>query len=103
LQIVPAPTGGALYLNAVLHNAGNSAITGAQVTAQFEGKNGTLKTVTAPVQGMQGTANATDLTQDPIKPNESRPVSIYVDRPPTGWNHQVPEITVQTVTGTTPK
>jgi len=107
LQMVPAPaggarTGGALYLNAVLHNAGTTAITGVQVSATFMGNNGTVKTVTAPVENMPGASNSQALVTDPIKPNESRRVSIYVDRPPTGWDHQPPQITVDNVSATTP-
>jgi hypothetical protein len=106
-QIVPTPAGGAsttgaVYLDAMLHNAGTTAITGVQVSATFVGKNGTLKTVTAPVQNMPGATKSQDLVTDPIKPNESRRVSIYVERPPTGWNHQPPQITVENVSATTP-
>jgi hypothetical protein len=107
LEVVRAPAGGArtggpVYLDAMLHNAGTTAITGVEVSATFMGNDGTLKTVTAPVQNMSGTANSQALASDPIKPNESRRVSIYVDRPPTGWNHQPPQITVENVSATTP-
>jgi hypothetical protein len=40
-----------------------------------------------------------DLTKAPIRPNESRPIRIYFDHPPAGWNQQMPELTVVTVTG----
>lgn len=48
LEVVPAPaggarTGGALYLDAMLHNAGTTAITGVEVSATFMGDAGTLK------------------------------------------------------------
>ena len=43
-----------------------------------------------------------DLTQSPIKSNEARPIRIYFERAPKGWNRQIPELTVTTVTGTTP-
>jgi hypothetical protein len=103
LKISPAPAGDALYLTAVLRNTGNSEITGAQVQAEFLGRNApVLATVTRPIEGMTNGAGSQDLTQAPIKPNESRPVRIYFEHTPKGWNHQLPQLTVTTVTGTTP-
>ncbi len=103
VQTVPSPTGDSLYLNALLHNTGNSAITGVQVQPQFSGANGTVAgTASGKVQSVSGGTSSQDLTQAPIKPNESRPVRIYFEHAPQGWNHQVPALTVTTVTGTTP-
>ena len=105
LEIVPAPssgrTGGAVYLDALLHNAGTTAISEVEVSATFVRNDGTLKTIIAPVENMPG-SHSHDLVNDPIKPNESRPVSIYVEEPPTGWNHQPPQITVEKVSATMP-
>ena len=86
LEVVPAPAGGARTV---------------EVSATFMGDTGTLKTVTAPVENMPGVTNSQGLTANPIEPNESRRVSIYVARPPTGWNHPG-EITVENVSATTP-
>ena len=103
LKLAPAPTGGAAYMTGILHNTGNTAITGVQVQAEFLGRNGpVLDTLTVPVQGLTDRTTPQDLTQSPIKPNESRPVRIYFERTPAAWNHQMPELTVTTVTGTTP-
>ena len=103
VQIEPATVGDSASLKAVLHNAGDTAITGVQVGAQFLGSNGQpVGTTLAKVQGLVGGASTQDLTQAPIKPNESRPVRIYFDHTPKGWNHQLPALTVTTVTGTTP-
>jgi hypothetical protein len=104
IKIVPAPVGDALYLDATVHNTGNSAITGAQVSAQFLNENGrALGQEMAAVQGMEGGSTTTqDLTVAPIKPNDARPVRIYFEHTPKGWNHEVPQLTVTTVTGTTP-
>lgn len=104
MHIASSPVGGAVYLTGLLRNTGNTAITGVQVQAQFLGRNGpVLETVTRPVEGLAGgTANqAQDLTQTPIKANESRPIRIYVEHTPLGWNHQLPELMVTAVTGTT--
>ena len=103
VQIDPSPVGDALYLKAVLHNAGDTAITGVQVNAQFIGANGAAAgSELGKVQAVFGGTSAEDLTQAPIKPNESRPVRIYFEHTPKGWNHQLPALTVTTVTGTTP-
>ena len=103
LKISPAPAGDAVYLTAVLHNTGNSEINGAQVEAQFLGRNGPiLATFSSKVEGIAGGTSSQDLTVSPIKPNEARPVRIYFEHTPKGWNHQLPELTVTTVTGTTP-
>jgi hypothetical protein len=103
-KITPAPHGDAVYLTALLHNTGDSEITGAQVKAEFLSRKGEiLRTETAPFQGIaQGGAASQDLTQAPIKPNESRPVRVYFEHTPKGWDHQSPQLTVTTVTGTTP-
>jgi hypothetical protein len=102
VRIVPAPLGDALYLEAVLHNAGNTEITGVEVNAKFIGANGVAAgNLNAAVQALFGGTASEDLTQAPIKPDESRPVRIYFEHTPRGWNHQVPALTVTTVTGTT--
>lgn len=103
IKMAPSPTGDSLFVDTILHNTGNSAITGVQVNGQFMRSNGTVAgNNTGIVQAMFGAASSEDLTQSPIKPNESRPVRIYFEHTPQGWNHQVPTLTVVNVTGTTP-
>jgi len=103
LKISPAPAGGAIYLTGLLHNIGNSDINGAQVEAEFLDRNGPiLATLSSKVEGVSGGTVSQDLTEAPIKPNEARPVRIYFEHTPKGWNHQLPELNVTTVTGTTP-
>jgi hypothetical protein len=103
LNVTRAPVGDAAYLTAVLHNTGNSAITGVQVQAEFLGRNGpALATVTRPVEGVVNKTESQDLTQAPIKPDEARPIRIYFEHTPKGWNHQLPQLTVTAVTATTP-
>ena len=103
LKLASAPAGGGAYLTAILHNTGDTAINGVQVQAEFLGRNGpVLETLTVPVQNLADRTTPQDLTRMPIKPNESRPIRIYFQHTPAGWNHQMPELTVTTVTGTTP-
>lgn len=103
LKLASAPAGGGAYLTAILHNTGDTTINGVQVQAEFLGRNGpVLETLTVPVQNLTDRTTPQDLTRMPIKPNESRPIRIYFQHTPAGWNHQMPELTVTTVTGTTP-
>jgi hypothetical protein len=105
LKMTPSPVGSAFYISAMLYNNGNSDITGAQVQAAFHGINGqVLQTQTQRVEGMVGNSasQARDLTQAPIKPNESRAVRINFDHYPAGWNKQMPELKVTAVTAHAP-
>jgi hypothetical protein len=102
VKIVPAPTGDSAYVDTIVHNTGKTAVTGVQVNGQFMGSNGGVAgNSTGTVQAMFGSASSENLTDAPIKPDESRPVRIYFEHTPKGWNHQVPALTVVNVTGTT--
>jgi len=105
LKMTPSTVGSAFYVQGMLFNNGNSDITGVQVQAAFHGINGqVLQMQTRPVQGMVGNSatEAQDLTQAPIKPNESRAVRVYFDHYPAGWNKQMPDLKVTTVTAHAP-
>ncbi len=104
-RIVPDVNTGTAYLLARVVNAGNTTINGMAVDATFKNLAGqNLETERAKVMGIQqqGTANRTgaeqDLTQDPIKPGAARTVRIDFTHVPQGWNLQVPEIKIVTVT-----
>ncbi len=101
LKLMPAPTGGAVYLQGMLMNNGQTAINGVLVDAAFQNATGAnLETIRRPVEGLVGGSNTTTqpLTDAPIKPSEARPVRIAFDRVPAGWNHALPELTVASVT-----
>jgi len=105
LNMSPAPVGSALYISGVLHNQGTTAITGAQVKAEFLGSNGqALISQSRPLEQVTGNASnrVENFINAPVQPNQARPFRIYFDNLPQGWNHQMPQITVTTVTGTTP-
>ena len=105
LKMTPSTTGSAFYMEGMLYNNGNSDITGVQVQAAFHGINGqVLGTQTRPVEGMVGNSatEAQNLTQAPIKPNQSRAVRVYFDHYPAGWNKQMPDLKVTTVTAHAP-
>ncbi len=104
-RIVPDVNTGTAYLLARVVNAGNTTINGMAVDATFKNLAGqNLETERAKVMGIQqqGMANRTgaeqDLTQDPIKPGAARTVRIDFTHVPQGWNLQVPEIKIVTVT-----
>lgn len=105
LKLTPSSVGSAFYVEGMLYNNGSSAITGIEVQAQFHGVNGqVLGTQTRPMEGMVGNsaAEAQNLIQAPIKPNQSRAVRIYFDHYPAGWNKQMPDLRVTTVTAHAP-
>lgn len=105
LKMAPAPVGAALYISGMLHNQGTTAITGAQVKADFLGTNGqVLISETKPLEQVTGdeSAHVENFSNAPIQPNQTRPFRIYFDNFPQSWNHQVPQLTITTVTGTTP-
>lgn len=105
MNITLAPVGGSMYLDGVLHNQGSTAITGVQVRAQFMGPQGQVLgsqiRPLAEITGQEG-MRVENFTKSPIQPNEARPFRIYFDHLPQGWNHQIPQLTVTAVTGTTP-
>jgi hypothetical protein len=105
LKMTPSTMGSALYVEGMLYNNGNTEITGVQVQAAFHGINGqVLETQTRPVEGMVGNSatQAQNLDQAPIKPNQSRAVRVYFDHYPAGWNKQMPDLKVTTVTAHAP-
>lgn len=100
-----APLGNAFYLDGQLSNQGTTEITGVQVQVNFLG-NGSkvVGSETRPVGELSSRSDlkSEDLVDRPIKPNEIRPVRIYVDHAPAAWNHQLPELTVTEVTANKP-
>jgi len=103
IRMTLGPVGGALYVEALLHNAGSSEIIGVRLQGEFLGKNGqSLEMENGSLQAVTRAGGAEDLTQAPIKPNESRAVRIYFDHMPQGWNRQPPQLRILSVSGTTP-
>jgi hypothetical protein len=104
VRLATSPVGNAAYIDAVLHNQGNTDVTGVQVRATFLGPDGQITgTEVAAVSAEAGEGTTTqDLTKEPIKPNDYRAVRMYFEHTPAAWNHQVPELMVAAVTGTAP-
>jgi hypothetical protein len=101
VSLASSPVGNQIYINAVLHNAGNTAINGVVVNVSFPGSNGkTAGTVQAPVFALTGESNSIQepLVNHPIVPNGEQAVRIVVPNAPAGWNRQLPGVTVAEVT-----
>ncbi len=107
LKITPAPGGGSFYLDGTLINNGNTTVNGLTAELSFKNAQGqTLETQQDAVEGIatkNGQPSGTEpLTQDPIKPRQSRPFRIAVSQVPEGWNHEIPGMRIVAVTGTKP-
>jgi hypothetical protein len=105
LTMTPAPTGGAFYMQGMIHNDGHTAITGVRVRAAFDNKSGQpLATQTSPLKAVTGPSGTQveGFTKAPIQPGQSRRFRAYFDHYPAGWNHAMPGLAIVEVTGTTP-
>ena len=106
LQGISEPTGGAFYLTGELANNGKTAINGILIELKFKNEAGkTLLRQRLPVESIVPGSNPPReqyLAEAPIKPGETRPFRIHVSEVPAGWNHQVPEMKIVTVTGSKP-
>jgi len=99
VRLSPAPEGGQMYIYARMWNNGQTDINGMMVNVTFDGQNGQpLQTYSSSVESYADNG-ATPLTKNPIKPKQAREVRIPIENVPAGWNHTMPGITVQNVTG----
>jgi hypothetical protein len=100
-RMVPAPIGDQLYIYARLFNAGTTSINGVRAQVRFAGPNGQAATpIVAPVEAVDNTGAGRNLVDLPVPPNDSREIRINVEHVPSGWNHQLPAIQLDTVTST---
>ena len=101
LHITLGPTSREMTLDGSVMNAGNRPILGSTVQLTFLGHDGkVMGNVVKPLQGMaiqNGVLQSENIGTHPIPPNQMRPFRITVDNVPAGWNHQMPNMTVLTV------
>lgn len=101
LHITPGPTASQITIDGTVFNAGNRPLLGSTVQLSFLGHDGkVLGDVVKPLQGMaiqNGVLQSDNIGTHPIPPNQTRPFRITVDNVPAGWNHQMPNMTVLTV------
>jgi hypothetical protein len=100
-KMTAAPTGNSMYIDAMVQNTSPQTINGIVAQVRFRSQDGSVaQAVEVPVQLVQqdGARISQDVTSAPIKPNDTRPIRIAIDRVPEDWNHQMPEIQVSAVT-----
>lgn len=102
LKMSKSPTGGSLDIQGLLNNGGTQTVSGIAMDVVFHGQNGGIAdSERVKVEGLkrEGTRFVDDdLQKTPLKPNDTRPFRITVDSVPQGWNQQMPELKVATVT-----
>ncbi|MGE5111749.1 MAG: hypothetical protein ACM3JB_12885 [Acidobacteriaceae bacterium] len=102
LKIVSSPTSSSLNLQGLMSNHGQQVINGLNMDVIFHGDNGAVvhseRVKVVGLQPQESHFNEVDLTQDPLRPGDTRPFRITVDRVPQGWNHQMPEVKIALVT-----
>lgn len=90
-------SGQAVSVTGQVFNGGKTSITGMQVEATFKNDHGdnllaqiySVKWGTGPKNTQKAESETT-----PIKPNEWRPVDIYLGPSPNGWNKESPDLVV---------
>jgi hypothetical protein len=101
-KMTTSPNGGSMYIQAMVQNTSPQTINGIVAQVRFRTQDGSVaQAVNVPVQLLQqegGARVGQPLTNAPMKPNDTRPVRIAVDRVPQNWDHQMPEIQVSAVT-----
>src|SRR3954462_9191622 len=99
LRVSPSTVGDQLYVYGKLFNGGDNTINGLNARVTFSDQNNQpLNTITSGVQAVDNGVGKT-LVDMPIKPNDTRDIRINIEHVPQGWNHQLPEIAVERVTG----
>jgi hypothetical protein len=100
-RMTTSPAGNSMYIDAIVQNTSAQTINGIVAQVRFRAQDGSVaQAVEVPVQLVQqGGARITqDVASAPIKPNDTRPIRIAIDRVPQNWNHRMPEIQVSAVT-----
>ena len=91
-----------MYIQAMVQNTSGQTINGIVAQVRFRAQDGSVaQAVNVPVQLQQqegGARVSQDIASAPIKPNDTRPIRIAIDRVPQNWDHQMPEIQVSAVT-----
>ena len=102
VNMAKAPTGGSVELDGIMTNSGPRTINGIAVDVVFQRANGTIAgNQEAPIMGLKkegSTLIQDDLVKNPIKPGDTRPFRVTVDRVPQGWNNEMPALRIVTVT-----
>ncbi len=102
VTMTKAPVGGSLDLQGQMSNRGNQTINGIGIDVIFHGNGGAVAgTELVPVMALKKQGDTfvqDDLVTDPLKPNDTRPFRVSVGSVPSGWDQQMPELKIVTVT-----
>ena len=96
VHLSPAPVGQSMYIYATIFNAGQTAINGLRMNVAFSDQTGTQLPA---VSGVAEDATGKNLVDDPIPPKGTRDIRVPIENVPQNWNHQVPGLKIDTVTG----
>lgn len=92
MQLIAGPTDDSYYLQGNVTNTGQHSITGIMAEVKLrDSQNQVVLDTQRPMQGMVMKDHSLvedPLAQDPIKPNDTRPVRIYLNNVPPTWNHK---------------
>ncbi|HVP53625.1 MAG TPA: hypothetical protein VMU45_01425 [Candidatus Eisenbacteria bacterium] len=98
VRISESPSGGTLYLDGLVTNAGSSRVTGATAEVEFHDAQGQIvASVEEPLAGIShGDAELVrdEFARSPIQRNEMRFFRIAVEQVPPTWNHEAPAIKI---------
>lgn len=100
-KLTTSSAGNSMYIDAMVQNTSAQTVNGIVAQVRFRAPDGSVThAVEVPVQLVQqsGARTTQDLASAPIKPNDTRPIRIAIDRVPQNWNRQMPEIQVSAVT-----
>lgn len=102
MQLIDGPDDSSVYLDGNITNTGPHAITGIMADVKLrDAQNKVILDVQRPLQGMamkDHSLVADPLAQDPIKPNDTRPIRLALNNVPREWNHNLPQVQIMTVT-----
>ena len=102
MQLIAGADDGSYYLDGDVINTGQHSITGIMADVKLRDvRNQVILDTQRPMQGMAMKDHSLvedPLAQDPIKPNDTRPVRLSLNNVPREWNHNVPDIQIVTVT-----
>ena len=102
MQLIAGPDDESYYLDGNVTNTGLHSITGIMADVKLRDvENKVILDVQRPLQGMSikdHSLVSDPLAQDPIKPNDTRPVRLALNSVPRDWNHNIPQIRIVTVT-----
>jgi hypothetical protein len=101
IQMIPEPSRDALYLDGRITNTGSGVISGATAQIKLHDRAGkVIADLERPIEGIgdAGGDKVDEFVRRPIQPNDTRFFRVVITPIPAEWNHETPDLQVQTVT-----